>query len=312
MKKFLLPFIIIPLFFVACSSSDDGGTPTETPTDDGPIGIVDKSQNLLATGASANDLLSNSNFDRLLVQIAFVEGFRPTSETMDNFMQYLQERTFKQDVEIDFLELESPNEDTLTLQEIADLENENRTAYNDGTTLAVYIYFADAPSDDDDEDEGLVTLGAVYRNTSMIIFERTIRSLAGRSLAITTTDVETATLNHEFGHLFGLVNLGTVAINDHEDVIRNAQGDPVLDSDGNEQGNNHCNVEGCLMQAQLTFGSPAARSLAAKGIGDLVSACSLSGVDMLRFLENKASRGLAIVPGLDDECILDLQRNGGR
>ena len=59
----------------------------------------------------------------------------------------------------------------LSLQEIADLESENRTEYNDGETLAIYIYFADAPSDSDDEDEGIVTLGAVYRNTSMVIHE---------------------------------------------------------------------------------------------------------------------------------------------
>lgn len=295
MKKFFALFLFAILLLASCSSNNDDDTPQPT-DDDGGTTIVDKSQNLLATGASANDLLSNANFDRILVEIAFVSGFRPTAQTMDNFVQYIQEHTFKQDIEIQYLELESPAEENLTLQEIADLEEENRTAYTDGTTIAIYIYFADAPSDGDDEDEGLVTLGAVYRNTSMVIFERTIRTLAGRSLLISNTDVETATLNHEFGHLFGLVDIGTIPVNDHEDA----------------EAPNHCNVDGCLMQAQLTFGSPTARAMASGVKDDLVSACSLPGQSVMKMLEANAARNMAIVPVLDAECVLDLQNNGGR
>lgn len=277
------------------------------------IDEVDLSGNLLSSGSSANDILTNSNFDRLLVQIGYVNGFRPTQQTIANFSAYLSERTFKQDIEIDFLELDSPDEETLTLQEIADLESENRTAYNNGTsTMTIYIYFADSPSDGDDLDRGLVTLGAVYRNTSMVIFEQTIRTLSSRS-RIPLTDVETATLNHEFGHLFGLVDLGTVPVNDHEDILRDEDGNPVLDENGNEQGNNHCNVDGCLMQAQLTFQAPAAlRAFMASTKEEIVSACSLSGSAMIRLLEDRAARGLSTVPNLDAECILDLQNNGGR
>ena len=308
MKKIFFLFLLSTLVLISCSSDDSD---PQSGGDDDPGQQVNKSQNLLAIGASANDLLSNANFDRIVIQIGFVTGFRPTAQTMDSFVQFIQERTFKQNIEVEYLELDSPAEESLTLQEIADLEEENRTEYNDGTTLALYIYFADSPSEGDDEDEGLVTLGAVYRNTSMIIFERTIRTLAARSLSITISDVETATLNHEFGHLFGLVNLGTIPVNDHEDIIRDDSGNPVLDANGNEQRNNHCNVDGCLMQAQLTFGSPTARALA-KGPDALVSPCTLSGNAMLRLLENQASRGFAVVPVLDAECILDLQSNGGR
>lgn len=257
---------------------------------------TDKSGNLLGTGASANGLLSNNNFNGLLIQIAYVSGFRPTDETMGNFMQFIEQHTFKEDITIEYLELDSPGEEDLTLQEIADLESDNRTAFNFENTLAIYIYFADAPSEGDDLDEGLVTLGAVYRNTSMVIFEQTIRTLAGRSLRITNTDVETATLNHEFGHLFGLVDIGTAPVNDHEDP----------------EAPNHCNVEGCLMQAQLTFGSPAARAMVSSANKDLVSPCSLSGQSVLNMLEANAARNVAIVPVLDPECILDLQSNGGR
>jgi hypothetical protein len=257
------------LVLVACSSNDN--TPVD-PVDDGPV-VIDKTANLLATGASANDILSNTNFDRLLIEIAYAEDFRPTSEAMNNFENYLRERTFKTNIDLVYKSLPPTNETELTLQQIAELESENRTEYNDGNTLAIYIYFADAPAEGDDLSQGLVTLGAVYRNTSMVIYEKTVKTLAGRSLTITTADVETAVLNHEFGHLFGLVNLGTDAVNNHEDM----------------EALNHCNVDGCLMRAELEFGD-----------------------GIMSILESRASRGGAVVPDIDSECILDLQNNGGR
>lgn len=286
------------LFSCSQDATDDDSTTPETVT-------VDRSANLLAAGASANDILSNVSSDRLLIEIGFVGGFNPTQESVDNFVNYLRERTFKQDIDVSFLSLPSPEEDTLTLQEVVDLEDENRTAFSNGNTLAVYIYFADAPSEDDDEGSGKVTLGAVYRNTSMVIYESTIRRFSSRSPLITTTDVETATLNHEFGHLFGLVNLGTPTVNDHESQSENENGELV--------GNNHCNVDGCLMQAQLQFGGPLATRGTSKNVnGNIRSACNLSGESVLHMLETAAARGSANAPVLDDECILDLQANGGR
>ncbi len=263
-KKFL-SFLLIGLF-LACSS-DDGPDPSGNPDD-----TIDKSGNLLATGSSANDLLSNTNFDALLIEIAYVAGFRPTDEAMTNFEQFLRERTFKENIQITYNELSSPDEDDLTLQEVVDLENENRTAFNQDNVLAIYIYFADAPADTDDEGEGLFSLGAVYRNTSMVIYEQTIRTLVGNS-TLALSDVESATLNHEFGHLFGLVNLGTPMVNDHEDP----------------DAENHCVVNGCLMRAELEFGAA-----------------------MKKAMESNISKGLPAIPQLDAECILDLQNNGGR
>ena len=264
MKKFRILIILLTIGLLLNCSKD---------SDDTSNGGIDKSANLLATGASANDILSNTKFTTLLIEAAYVDGFRPTMETMNNFEIYLRNRTFKQNIQVVYRQLPSPNEETLTLPEIADLESENRTEYNDGETLAIYIYFADAPSDSDDEDEGIATLGAVYRNTSMVIHESVVRQLANQSSLITVTDVETSTLNHEFGHLFGLVDLGSEMVNNHEDP----------------DAENHCNVAGCLMRGELQFGG-----------------------GMLGVLEkSKISKGAA-VPTLDPECILDLQNNGGR
>ena len=265
MRFYRLFLILFVIGVVAnCSkSSDDAPDPVD----------IDKSANLKGTGDSANDILSNDNFTKMVIEVVHVEGFQPTVQAMNNFMNFLSERTFKEDIDVIYREVESSGEEDLTLTEIAQIEDENRTLYNDGETLAIYIYFADAPSVDDEEEEGLVTLGAVYRNTSMIIYESTVRQLAQQSALITNADVETATLNHEFGHLFGLVNLGSPAVNNHEDP----------------EAGNHCITQGCLMRAELQFGG-----------------------GMMSMLENRTSKGLAEAPGLDAECILDLQNNGGK
>lgn len=257
---------------------------------------VNKSANLLAAGDSANDILSNTKFSKMKVEIAYVKDFRPTEEAMDEFVSYLKTYTFKENVELVFNELASPNKETLTIEEIADLETENRTVYTNGDTLGVYIYFADAPSDSDDEDEGLVTLGAVYRNTTMVIHEVTVKKLAGLSTAINNADVEIATINHEFGHLFGLVDLGTIPVNDHED----------------DQSFNHCEIPGCLMRAELQF-SPSGKStsVSAKN-SELKSSCSISGKSILNMLKKNTSKGFVNSVPLDEECILDLKSNGGR
>ncbi len=287
--KFLLLFTV-GILQLACSKNESNER-EET---------IDRSANLRTTGDSANDILSNTNFDKMLIEVGYVSGFRPTDGAIAQFTDFLRQHTFKQDIEVRYLELDSPDEEDLELQEIADLEEENRTAYNDGRTLAIYIYFADAPSEGDDMSEGLVTVGAVFRNTSMIIYKDTIIRLASQSSFITVEDIESTTLNHEFGHLFGLVNLGTEMVNPHETQSENEEGELV--------GNSHCDVAGCLMRAELQLGGSTGKSrLASSG---LTSTCNLSGTSVLRMLQSKTGKGNTVA--LSTECMRDLQANGGR
>jgi len=216
---------------------------------------------------------------------------------MNDFVAFIKQHTFKNDIELIFQEQPSPNKDELTLQEIADLEAENRTIYNDGETLGIYIYFADAPSSEDNQDEGLVSLGAVYRNTSMVIHERTIRLLSNQSSFISVADIETATINHELGHLLGLVNLGSPPVNLHED----------------QENRNHCDRPGCLMRAELQFDGSNQSSITSRSAHDqLKSSCSLNGKSVLKMLQSSTNRGFNNAVPIDAECILDLQANGGR
>ncbi|WP_318311851.1 hypothetical protein [Flagellimonas crocea] len=266
MKKIALIVLCSFGLFLSCSKDSDL-------TSSDSSASLNKAGNRLATGASARDLLSNDNFDKLLIEIDYVTGFAPTAEAITNFEEFLRARTFKENIEFKYTALSSPNEESLTLDEVVELEKENRDEFNSGSTLAIHIYFADAPSEGDEQSEGLVTLGAVYRNTSMVIYESTVKQMGNNSTAVTVAEVETATLLHEFGHLFGLVNLATESVNDHEDA----------------EADNHCNVEGCLMRAELQFGA-----------------------SLLKQMQKNAAKGLASIPDFDAECILDLQKYGGR
>jgi len=230
---------------------------------------VDKTANLKSPGDSANDLLSDSKFKNLVIEIGYVTNFGPTETAISNFVDLLNDRAHKDNISIIYKELDSPEKDSLSIEEISDLEKENRTIFNNGDTLGLYIYFTDAPSNDDKPEEDLVTLGAVYRNTSMVIYEATIRKLAARSTLINNSTVESATLNHEAGHLFGLVELGTPSVNEHQDP----------------EAKSHCNVQNCLMRAELQFGWGMAKMLTSKN---------------------------GAIPSFGVECILDLQANGGK
>ena len=265
MKKFALFALCSFGLLISCTKDPDVSSPESN------ANLM--AGNRLSTGASARDFLSNDTFDRLLIEIDYVTGFAPTAGAITNFEEFLRARTHKENIEFTYSAVSSPDEESLTLEEVVDLEDENRDEYNNGSTLAIHIYFADAPAESDDESENLVTLGAVYRNTSMVIYESTVRTMANSSAAISTEEIETATILHEFGHLFGLVSLSTESVNDHEDT----------------ESENHCNVDGCLMRAELQFGGP-----------------------LLKQMQQNTSKGLASIPHLDAECLLDLQKYGGR
>lgn len=289
MKNLKAALCICFLIFVAsCSKNknDDDGT------------VEPNVANLQSSGDSANDILSNTNFTKLKIQLAYSRGFKPTATAIDALVAFLKEHTFKTAIELVYKELPLTGENELSLQEVADLETENRTVYNEDDTVGIYIYFTDAAASSDGSNNGLVTLGGVYRNTSMVIYEPTVQILSNQSSSISVADIETATLNHEFGHLLGLVNLGTPMVTPHEE----------------SSALNHCNQIGCLMLAELQFGTTSRSSsiLAFDQSNDLKSSCSLDGKNLLKMLESHQAKGGANAVSIDAFCSSDLQNNGGR
>lgn len=121
-----------------------------------------------------------------------------------------------------------------SIEEIREIENANRSVFNQGDDLAVYVFFSNGASENDTNNS--VTLGTAYRNTSIVIYQKTLEF-------ITQTDpdvlpiLEQTTLNHEMGHLMGLVNI-------QNDDIHQVHEDP--------DSNKHCVHEDCLMYFDAT------------------------------------------------------------
>lgn len=252
----LTALLLVFLAFASCTTEDP---------EQGVNGI-DKSANLKTLGTSANDLLSSEKFTSMRVELVYVTGYEPSQKTIDNLNSFLRERTHKPDGYTIFKRaVESSGKAPFSIQEIADIESEERTAYNAGDEIAVYIYFADGSNENDTSTK--IVLGSAFRNTSMVIYGETVKSISNRLNAPDKSTVESTVVNHEFGHLFGLVNLGTPLQSAHED----------------DSSNGHCEGDGCLMNANVQFGT-----------------------DLIDMVNSN------VIPSMDESCILDLQANGGR
>ena len=256
----ITPYYILffALFILSCSNDE---STTVDPT------IANKQ----ALGTSARDFLSADEFTSLRVEIGYVDGFKPSSNTLNNLRSFFQQRLNKPDG-ITFIETVVPatNVGSLERDEYVKIEADNRTAFNAGDELAVWIFFADQNSEKDTNTSRI--LGTAYRNTSCIIFEKTLRDFSNRIGGASLTQLESVTTEHEFGHLFGLVNLGTPMVRDHEDEQPNDDGVDAL--------NKHCDQENCLMYFQT--------------VADATSS---------------AMTGL---PTFGEFCLEDLRANGGK
>ncbi len=235
--KFLSYLLFSSFILISCSDDDDNN----------PIDSAIQIENRQPLGSSANALLSGGTFTGLTVEMVSVQGFEPTTTAVNAFKQFLEDRLFKPDgITINQRSVPSSNTAPFSIEEISEIENNTRTLFNAGDEITVYVYFADGSKEDDTNIQ--VTLGTAYRNTSMVIYEGTLRQLSTRPNAPLLSTIETATLNHEFAHLMGLVNIGTPLQSDHEDP----------------EASGHCNVPSCLMEAAIQFGS------GMMGLGDMV------------------------------------------
>lgn len=219
---YVFGWILLLLILSGCSTDDSGNKPAAHRND-------------LILGASARDFLSDELFTSMELEVVYVTGHEPEKEALSNLSGFLDRYTHKPDgISIKTRAIASPNLGTYSLEEIKNVEKKNRTAFSKDKKLAAFIFFADDKSEDSEDRHRI--LGKAYLNTSIVIFESEIKEMAG---TISQSQIQTATLHHEFGHLFGLVNNGTPAQSEHEDPDKKYRA--------------HCSVDGCLMAAAIEF-----------------------------------------------------------
>jgi hypothetical protein len=254
MKNIFLRAILICGILFSCT--------LETAVNNGNTTIVANRQ---ATGSSANDLLSEATFKKTIIEIAYMNGFKPTETALNNFKSFIEKRTYKPDG-ITFVtkEIPSTGKTVYTLDEVVALEKVYRTKYNTNSTIAVWVLFINGKSSRDTSSGSI--LGTAYWNTSFVIYEETIHGLSDSAFEPDRSLLEASVINHEFGHLLGLTNLGTNLQSDHEDADHPK----------------HCNIKKCLMYWTAE---------SSQGIGNLFSSGQVPTLDAQCLADLKANGG---------------------
>lgn len=222
MKRIVI-CLLVALSLYAC---DNPLIPASTPIN---RGIADK----LAVGESAIDLLGHARYTRLTVEIQFAPGMQPQQRAVNNLVSFLKKYVSKPaGITVTLKQVGSIGKPKITTQDADSFALKNRVLYTGGDLIALYIYFADAAA-------AKSWLGGVsYRNTAMVVFEKTIQdNLKNESLA-NLTKMETGVLEHEMGHLLGLVNNGLPMLTPHEDAAHKF----------------HCTNRNCLMYHAMEGG----------------------------------------------------------
>lgn len=213
MKKILFASFAIILLFGQCSKKDAAAG-------------VGQSLNNQNVGESAADFLTALKYQSINLEIQYMPGFAPNGPALNNLVAYLNTLLNKPGgINITQKEIASAGNPFLTIDQVNDIEKANRTVFTNGTALGVYFLFTDASYHDPN------VLGVAYKNTSMTLFGKAVHDNSGGINHPSLTDIETIVEEHEFGHLLGLVNLGSTMQVPHEDATHA----------------NHCNNKNCLM-----------------------------------------------------------------
>ena len=215
--KRIIPFIGILLFFFSCKKQ---ALDPET--------LPDAYSNQ-AIGASANDLLSGAKYTTLTIQVQYMPGYPLDTATVNNITSYLSALCNKPGGITITQSAIGANGNTLNLGQVAVLEKQNRTSFTSGKTLALYVMVTDGL------DTSATVLGFAFRNTSICLFGKDITNNSGGLGQVSRASLQTSVLEHELGHLMGLVNLGSPMQTPHQDAAHG----------------NHCSNTACLMYWEI-------------------------------------------------------------
>lgn len=221
--KFIL-FTSLLIITFGCSNNDD------SPQENG----INKEPNLKPTGSSANDFLSSNNYKSLVIEITYAGNLAPNAQTVTNLQQFFNNRTNKPNgITVISKQIPTQAGSPFTSTEISEIENANRTQYNNADVLKLNILFINGGSQSDTQTSKI--LGVAYRNTSCVLFEESIIQLSNQINEPNRVDLETTVILHEIGHLLGLVNLGSAMQTNHLDTTHDK----------------HCTNQSCLMYWQI-------------------------------------------------------------
>lgn len=209
--------ILLALLVISCSKSSD--TFINNP------GAPDYLHNR-ATGASANELLSAAKYSSLKIEVLYMPGFAPDNAALNHLQSTLNGIVNKPaGISIATKQIAVSGKAGLSVDDVWNIEKNNRSAFTTSSSIAICIVYTDGAYTDNN------VLGIAYKNTSVALFGKTIHDNSGGLGQASRTKLEATVLEHELGHLLGLVDLGSPMQSSHRDTPHGY----------------HCNNSNCLM-----------------------------------------------------------------
>jgi hypothetical protein len=177
-------------------------------------------------GVSASDFLRSTTYKSLKIEIEYMPGFKPDPRAVNIFINLLAERLNKPaGIFTEEKEIDPTLQTAFSLNDISSIETRNRTIFTNGDQLGACILFISGSYYNGN------ILGLAYKNTSLCFFGEPLKNF---SIGITEEEKIRAMamlFAHEFGHLLGLVDMGTSMVVAHRDIANG----------------NHCDNNGCIM-----------------------------------------------------------------
>src|SRR5690606_2026040 len=187
--KALVASLFALIILQACSKDDTANNPSG----------INKTANKQITGSSANDILSDSKFKSIVVELAYVEGYEPTANAVAYFEDFINTTSHKPEgITIIKKSIPSLGDTEYTIEELADIEEANRTQYNTDDEIAIWAFFTAGKSDKDGDET--VGLGTAYGNACFVILEETLRGFNNGPFEPDRSLLEATVIKHEFGH----------------------------------------------------------------------------------------------------------------
>ena len=216
MKK-IFPLVCIALLCFSCKKSNNNSN---------SIYSLPNAYSNQSAGASSKDLLRDTTYTGLNVEIQYMPGYQPDSQMITNAVNFLNTFCNKPNgINLKFELIPSQSKTSMSMNDVMLLEKQSRNYYTNFKNIWIYVLITDGYSD------SAGALGMAYRNTSICLFGKEIYNNSGNYGQGDLTTAETAILNHELGHLLGLVNLGSPMQVNHLDATHAG----------------HCNNPKCLM-----------------------------------------------------------------
>ena len=179
-----------------------------------------------AVGFSSNQLLSSGTYKSLKIEVQYMPGYAPDAAALNHLQSVLNTYLNKPSgITIVTKEISGSSSTTLSVDQVRKIEEENRTVFTTGDQIGVYFLLTNGNYTDNN------VLGVAYRNTSMVLFGKKIHDNSGALGQPSRTKLEATVLEHEFGHILGLVDIGSPMQTSHKDAAHG----------------NHCSNTNCLM-----------------------------------------------------------------